>query len=212
MTTGSPKISVILAVHDQSHALEQNLPQFLSPQGEIPYEVIVVDDASTDETPDILKRFKKDYPQLYTTFLPKSQVPNPSRVRLALTVGAKAAHGELILISNITRPPLSDQWLDTLVSNIDESADVTLIYHDKSNIFQSWDNLDEAAPYVLKAERKSKRGNRGHYFLFHRGLYSDVMVKRSIIHETLRLFDQSVGGLRLEGLRLKVMWSNISNR
>ncbi|MBQ2675425.1 MAG: glycosyltransferase family 2 protein [Prevotella sp.] len=212
MTTESPKISVILAVHDQSQSLEQNLSQFLTPQGDIPYEVIVVDDSSTDETPDILKRFKADYPQLYTTFLPKSKVPYPSRLRLALTVGAKAAHSKLILISDITRPPLSDQWLATLLSNIDESADVTLIYHDKSNIFQMWDSLDEAAPYVLKAERKSKRGHRGRFFLFLRGLYSDVLVKKSMIHELLKLFDQKVGGLRLEGLRFKVMWSNLTNR
>ena len=212
MTTDSPKISVILAVHDQSQTIEQNLSQFLSPQGDIPYEVIVVDDSSADETPDILKRFKADYPQLYTTFLPKSQVPNPSRLRLALTVGAKAAHGELILISDICRPPLSDQWLDTLTSNIDKSADITLVYHDKSNTFQSWDTLDDAAPYILKAERKSKRGHRGRFFLFHRGLYSDVLVKRDLIHETVKLFDQSVGGLRLLGLRFKVIWSNILNR
>ena len=64
------KLSVIISVHDQAEALEQNLPLFLSSQGEVNYEVIVVDDSSSDETPDVLKRFKNEFPRLYTTFLP----------------------------------------------------------------------------------------------------------------------------------------------
>ncbi len=208
MTKESPKISVILAVHDQSHALEQNLPQFLSPQGDIPYEVIVVDDASTDETPDILKRFKKDYPQLYTTFLPKSRVPNPSRIRLALTIGAKAAHSNCIMITDITRPPMSDEWLNILFENLDETADVLLLYQNKSYVFQSFDTLDEATPYILKAERKSKHGHRGRLMMFRRGLYSAVVVKRDIIHETLKLFDQHVSVFRLAIMHLKILWNN----
>ncbi len=198
-----------MAVHEQSHALEQNLSQFLSPQGDIPYEVIVVDDASTDETPDILKRFKKDYPQLYTTFLPKSQIPNPSRIRLALTIGAKAAHSNRIVITDITRPPISDEWLNILIDNLDEAADVMLLYHNKTNTFQSWNTLEEATPYILKAERRSKHGHRGRFLLFRRGLYSAVVVKKDIIHETIKLFDQHIGGFRLAGLYLKILWSNL---
>ena len=89
MTSERPKISVIMAVQDQAHDLELNLPIFLTQQGEADYEVIVVNDSSTDETTDVLKRMKAEYPHLYTTFLPSSIVPYPSRLRLALTIGAK---------------------------------------------------------------------------------------------------------------------------
>ena len=74
MTTEEQKrpISIVMTVHDQAELLEQNLPAFLTLTYEGQYEVIVVDDMSTDETPDVLKRIKAEYPRLYSTFLPSS--------------------------------------------------------------------------------------------------------------------------------------------
>jgi glycosyltransferase involved in cell wall biosynthesis len=209
MTSERPKISVIMAVQDQAHDLEQNLPIFLTQQGEADYEVIVVNDSSTDETTDVLKRMKAEYPHLYTTFLPSSIVPYPSRLRLALTIGAKAAHGEWIVLADITRPPLSDRWIYTLVGNIDNHSEVVIDYHDKSNIIQSFNTLDEAASYILKAERKSRRGHQGRLFLFHRGLYSTMMVKSTCIHEAIKLFDQKINGAKLLSLRMHVLSKNM---
>ena len=90
-----------MSVHDEAEALEKNLPLFLTQQSKRAVEVIVVDDDSTDETPDVLKRLKAEYPNLYTTFIPNSP-PNPWRRRLALTVGAKAAKGDWMLLKKAT--------------------------------------------------------------------------------------------------------------
>ena len=62
-----------MTVYDQAYELQENLTAFLTQQYQPGYEVVVVDESSTDETPDILKLLKKDYPNLYTTFLPKSE-------------------------------------------------------------------------------------------------------------------------------------------
>lgn len=209
MTSEKPKISVIMAVQDRAQELEQNLPIFLTQQGEVEYEVIVVNDSSTDDTTNVLKRMKAEYPNLYTTFLPFSKVPYPSRLRLALTIGAKAAHGDWIVLADITRPPLTDTWIYTLVGNIDDHSEVVLEYHNKTNIIQSFDTLDEAFPYILKAERKSSYGHKGHLFLFRRGLYSTMMVKTSRIHDALKLFDQKINGFKLISLLTQVLSRNI---
>lgn len=209
MTSEKPKISVIMAVQDRAQELEQNLPIFLTQQGEVEYEVIVVNDSSTDDTANVLKRMKAEYPHLYTTFLPFSKVPYPSRLRLALTIGAKAAHGDWIVLADITRPPLTDTWIYTLVGNIDDRSEVVLEYHNKTNIIQSFDTLDEALPYILKAERKSSYGHKGHLFLFRRGLYSTMMVKTSRIHDVLKLFDQKINGFKLISLLTQVLSRNI---
>ena len=88
----SNTFSIILAVHSEAEKIQQNLPAFLKTAAEAGAQVIVVNDMSFDDTPDILKRMKAEYPDvLYTTFLPESVIINPSRLRLALTVGAKAA-------------------------------------------------------------------------------------------------------------------------
>lgn len=47
-------ISVIIATHNQADALRRNLPRILEQEYER-FEVIVVNDASTDDTEDVLK-------------------------------------------------------------------------------------------------------------------------------------------------------------
>ena len=209
MTSEKPKISVIITVQDQAQALEKNLPIFLTQQGEVEYEVIVVNDSSADDTTNVLKRMKTEYPHLYTTFLPFSKVPYPSRSRLALTIGAKAAHGAWIVLADITRPPLTDSWLSTLVGYLDNHSEVVLEYHNKTNIIQLFDTLDEATPYILKAERNSTHSHKRRLFLFHRGIYSTIMVKTSRVHDTIKLFDQKINVFKLASLFTQVFSRNM---
>ena len=215
-TTSTPMISLVMSVHDQGELIEQNLPLFLTQQCRHDYEVIVVDDASSDDTPDALKRLKATYPHLYTTFIPKS-VPNPCRQRLALTIGAKAAKGEWVVLADVSRPPRSESLLDGMLDKASEQqAEVVMMYSRcKSNDtirYQSWASLDSAIPLLRKAERRSGHGHRGKWLKRCRGLYDAVAVPRTIIHDTLKHYDDNVRGRRLAGLRLHVWWKNLLNR
>ena len=91
---------MVIVVHDQAEALERNLPQFLTVASAAQGEVIVVDDSSADDTPNVLKLLKESNAHLYTTFLPKS-VPNNSRLRLALNIGVKAAISQRVVFADI---------------------------------------------------------------------------------------------------------------
>ena len=71
VNTNERRYSIIMTVCDQDYDLKENLPAFLEQKYEPGYEVIVVDESSTDETPDVLKLLKNDHQHLYTTFLPK---------------------------------------------------------------------------------------------------------------------------------------------
>lgn len=197
-----PSISVVITVHDQAADLEQYLPAFLTLPYEGPYEVIVVDDMSTDETPDVLKRLKAEYPKLYSTFLPASVVVNPSRKRLALSVGAKAAHHNYIVLADIRRPPVNVDWLAGLAD-----GEAALVFSNRkrdkvTHVVAT--ELEDLSRIILKAERHSFRDYWGKWFRKQRGLYDAIGVRKEHIFDAIMLFDQKIRGLRLLGLRLRV--------
>ena len=70
MEKETASISVIIVVHNEAETLEENLPTFLSTAQEAGAQVIVVDDMSSDDTPDVLQRLLLEHSNLYTTFLP----------------------------------------------------------------------------------------------------------------------------------------------
>jgi glycosyltransferase involved in cell wall biosynthesis len=206
--TGNYTISVVIVVHDQAEALEHNLPQFLTVASASQGEVIVVDDSSTDNTPDVLKLFKEGNPQLYTTFLPKS-VPNKSRLQLALNIGAKAALSSRIVFADITRPPLVNEWLTGLAEGT-----VTVVYcrlkHGTPQVLhQLFDDIEEASNVVLKAERRGGGGHRGRWFRMRRGMYDAIAVNKEQIVDAIKLFDQRLTAGRKMKLGVGVFFKNL---
>ncbi len=195
--------SIILAVHNAAAKLEQNLPAFLETASEAGAQVIVVDDMSTDDTPDVLTRMKVEHPDvLYTTFLPESVVINPSRLRLAFSVGAKAAKTPYVILASIERPPHNVGWLYGLADN-----DAALVYSLRKGsqvVHVTTTDAEELRPTIMKAERKSGSGHRGRFLKLRRGLYDAVCVHRDHVFDVINMFDRPVGFGKLCRLRLTV--------
>lgn len=206
------QLSVVIVVHDEETALAENLPAFLTLSCDTPYEVIVVNDASTDNTPDILKQLKEEYPILHTTFLPKSVV-NPSRQQLALYIGAKAAKSNWIVIADIHRPPTSSEWIDGLARETASGiSEVVMVYTDRKNPeiveHRAFTELEDAIPLLQKAERRSGKGHQGRLLKIKRGIYDAVAIHRDCIYEAIRQYDHRIKGSKLMGLRMLVFWKS----
>ncbi len=200
--TEDRNISIVLVVHDQATLLLQNLPQFLSIAQEAHAEVIVVDDMSSDDTPDILKQFRDEHQELYTTFLPHSVVMNPSRLRLALAVGVKAAKGQCIVLADIRRPPISLEWL----TGLDDGEAAVVFTSRKGNevthVVAS--EVEDLVPMILKTERKGSHVHEAQWNKKQRGAYDAVSVRRNRVFDVIKLFDQTVDGWQLLSLSLKI--------
>ena len=207
------KLSIVMVVHDDGMILEHNLPVFMTQPCDTAYEVIVVDDASTDDTPDILKTMKETYPHLHTTFLPSS-VPNPSRMQLALYVGAKAAHSDWVVMADIHRNPTSPAWIDGLAQEMsNDGTELAMVYSDRKRTeevtFQSFEQLEDAQALLLKAERRTGKGHQGSRLKRKRGIYDAVAIRKTRVFDAIRLYDHPIKGGRLLKLRLLTLWKNL---
>lgn len=199
---------MVIVVHDQAEALERNLPQFLTVASAAQGEVIVVDDSSTDQTPDVLKLFKENNPHLYTTFLPSS-VPNKSRLQLALNIGRKAALSQRIVFADITRPPLVTEWLSGLADGAVAAVYCRLKHGAPQVVHQLFDDLDEAANFIRKAERRGGGGHKGRWFRMRRGKYDAIAVGKEQAVDAIKLFDQRLSMGRKMRLSMGIFFKNL---
>lgn len=104
-----PGISVIVYAHNAEKDIEALLTELLL-QDHPRYEVIVVNDASIDNTREIVENMIEKDSRLYMTFVSET-AKNISHRKLAYTVGLRAAKYPVALLtaSNITIP--SPSWL-----------------------------------------------------------------------------------------------------
>lgn len=126
-TTGSAQpqpVSIVVYAKNESENLRKHLPALLT-QDYPEYEVIVVNDGSTDESDDVLKTFELEHKHLYHTYIPEG-AKYLSRKKLALTVGIKAAKHNIILLTEANCEPISNQWIHTMAQTYRSNTDIVL--------------------------------------------------------------------------------------
>ncbi|MDR2683657.1 MAG: glycosyltransferase [Dysgonamonadaceae bacterium] len=105
----TPRVSLIIYARNEAQNLEKYLPAILE-QDYPQYEVILVDDRSSDDTESILQRTSLRYKHFYSTYIPQD-VKNISGKKLALTLGIKAAHYDNLLFLEADTHPAGPDWL-----------------------------------------------------------------------------------------------------
>lgn len=199
------KFSVVMTVYDNATELEEHLKDFLTQDFQEGYEVIVVDESSSDNTDNVLKLHMQQYPQLYKTFLPKPN-RNVSRRKLALTIGVKAAKNEWVIFTDIHSYPPSQTWLAELAEALDSANDLYLGYFTKNGTqLKEYMSVGEAGNVIMKTERLKADGHKGKRMRVRRGKYDFIAVKRDKAHDALAFFEKRIGFCQLLGMRLGMM-------
>jgi len=202
-----------MTVYDQAPDLEAFLPAFLTQEYEPGYEVIVVNETSTDNTEDVLKLLKQDYSNLYTTFLPK---PNRlvTRRKLAFNIGTKAAKNEWIIITKIDNVPMTPDVLQAIGDSFYPNAEITLGYMGKKRIrMQPFETVEEAGNHIMKAERKLKKiFQRNQKMSYNWGRYDFIIIPKDKIVRLLSFYEQKISWWRLISIRMSILWENFIRR
>ncbi len=124
--TGSarPSVSVIICAKNESENLRRFLPRMLE-QDYSQYEVIVVNDGSTDESEEVLGELEKQYSHLYRTYIPQES-KYLSRKKLAMMVGIKAAKYDVLLFTEADCEPVSRNWISLMVRHHESNCQVVI--------------------------------------------------------------------------------------
>jgi glycosyltransferase involved in cell wall biosynthesis len=109
-------VSVVVATHDRAHQLGQLVGALQSQSGVGPFEVIIVDDASTDDTWAVLQRICSTSPcPLRPLRLAKNSGPATAR-----NAGWRAARAPLVVFTDDDCIPQSG-WLAAVVDGLDKA-------------------------------------------------------------------------------------------
>ena len=123
-TDEKPGVSVVVYAHNQGEALMRNLPSLLD--NDYPnFEVIVVDDMSRDETQDVLTIMEQRSDNLIHNKV-TDKVRTMSHRKLALLLGVKAAHNDIIITTTAQCAPAGKDWISSMVRNFTSWTDFVL--------------------------------------------------------------------------------------
>lgn len=113
--TRHPPCTVVICARNEASNLAQYLPAVLEQEYPNTFEVLVVDDASVDDTPNILKRFQEKYAQLRVLRIAKKDNPGKKN---ALSAGVLAAHFDSLVFTDADCQPSSPLWLSKMMETL----------------------------------------------------------------------------------------------
>lgn len=119
-------LSVVISARNESENLRKFLPSILE-QDYPEFEVIVINDGSTDESEDLLSALEEKYPNLYHSFTPDT-ARYVSRKKLSLTLGIKASKYDWLVFTEANCTPASNQWLRLMARNFTPRTEIVLGY------------------------------------------------------------------------------------
>ena len=111
----SSSVSVVICARNACENLKKNLPNILN-QKYKNFEVIVVNDASTDETAALLNDFLKSHKNLRIINVLEKKTPGKKG---ALALGIESAQCEWLLLTDADCRPLSNLWISGMIKDVD---------------------------------------------------------------------------------------------
>ena len=151
-STNRPPVTVVVCARNEAYNLDAYLQALLS-QDYPEYEVIIVNDESEDDTESIIKKYQRRYDNLRLTFVPRDARVRSSK-KLALTLAAKAAKYDYLLLTDADCRPESTEWISEMMSGFTEGKEVVLGFgayfreHTAINRIIQYDTLFNGLQYL----------------------------------------------------------------
>jgi glycosyltransferase involved in cell wall biosynthesis len=122
----STPVSVIICARNEAENLDAYLPLVLT-QNYPEFEVIVVNDCSSDDTEMVLNKYSSQFPNLRISHIREDKKFSHGK-KLAVTLGIKAAKYPILLFIDGDCRPESNQWIRKMAAHITGNTEIVLGY------------------------------------------------------------------------------------
>lgn len=127
--TSTPKripISVIVCAKNEEENVKNFIP-LLAEQNYPDFEIVLIDDASSDETLEVFEAFEKQYANIKLVKVENNEAFWGNK-KFALTLGIKAAKNEYLVFTDADCYPKSTEWIQEMSAQFTQQKTIVLGY------------------------------------------------------------------------------------
>lgn len=151
----SPLVSICTRSYNLENFIAQALDSFLMQKTDFPFEIVIDDDCSTDETAEIIKRYKKKYPNIIHMNLLKKNIG----VRLNFIQNLQRARGKYIAPCDADDFWTDSEMLQKHVDFLEKNKEYVVSYGILEPLFEegsihrkfNWNTKDKEAIELQKS-------------------------------------------------------------
>jgi glycosyltransferase involved in cell wall biosynthesis len=156
-------ISVIVCAKNEEENVANFIP-LLAEQNYPDFEIVLIDDASSDATLDIFEGFEKQYSNIRLVKVQNNEAFWGNK-KYALTLGIKAAKNEYLLFTDADCYPTSKEWITAMSSQFTMQKTIVLGYGGYEKIAKSFLNKLIRFETLLTAIQYFSWAKAGHPYM-----------------------------------------------
>lgn len=145
-------VSIVVCARDESVSLQQLIP-LLMDQDHEEFEVVVVNDRSSDDTWEVLQWMKPNFPRLNPVNI-QADAKFSYGKKLALGVGIRSAKHPYVLLTDADCMPVSQDWVSTMSAGFRSGKQLVIGFspYEKTggltNLVERFDGISKAMQYL----------------------------------------------------------------
>ena len=117
-------VSLIICAKNEAENLQKHIPLWQQQQYSN-FEIILINDASVDETLEVMERFAENDPRIQIVNVKNNEAFWANK-KYALTLGIKRAKNTRLIFTDADCYPASDDWLTLMASNFSDEKQLVL--------------------------------------------------------------------------------------
>lgn len=188
-------VSVIVCAKNEAEKVKHFVP-LLAEQDYHDFEIVLIDDASSDETPDLFEEFEKQYSNVRFVKVANNEAFWGNK-KYALTLGIKAARKEYLLFTDADCYPASKDWITNMTSQFTLNRTIVLGYGTYEKVKNSFlnkiirfDNMLTATQYFAWAKVGSPFSGEGRNLAYKKDEF--FKVNGYIDHMSIRMGEDAL--------------------